>query len=84
MAGVLIYKSVSRYYSYIIEEDSLYELVLKGISKTKDEIVWKKGNVSLKQLESARKTKDDLVRRLNEGEEADLEKEIKELEGFFK
>ncbi len=76
MAGVLIYKSASQHYSFVFADDGFYKIVRKEIPKNGDEILWEKGNVSLQQIENSRKTKNDLVMKLNKGEKVDLEKEL--------
>lgn len=80
MAGVLIYKNTLQdYYSYVIADDNLYAAAKADILKSST-ILWEKGNVSLEQIQNARRTKDNLVAMLNRGEEVDLKKE---LDGFF-
>jgi hypothetical protein len=82
MAGVLIYQSVSGcYYSSVHFNDDAYNAEKEDIPKRGDKILWKKGNVSVEQLDNSRKTKNSLVARLNNGEKVDLEKELAE---FFK
>jgi len=77
MAGVLIYKSaLNRHYSFVAADDDIYNAIITDLSRSKDKILWGKGNVDFEKIEEARKTKDDLVKRLNEGEEADLKKEL--------
>ena len=66
---------------FVSSDDSLYDFAMKEIPKRGDKILWKKGNVSLEQIEDARKTKDTLVTKLNNSEKVDLEKELEE---FFK
>lgn len=79
MAGVLIYKSaLNQHYSFVAADDDLYNALIADLNKSKDKVLWGKGNVSLEQIENARKTKDNLVERLNEGEKVDLEKELEE------
>jgi hypothetical protein len=81
MAGVLIYQSASRcYYSFVIADDELYNFEKIEMPKRGDKILWERGNVSLDQIEKARKTKNSLVARLNNGEKVDLKKE---LDDFF-
>ena len=79
MVGVLIYKSASQqYYSFVSFDDDSYSVERREIPKRGDQILWERGNVSLAQIENARKTKDDLVKKLNEGQEVNLEKELEE------
>lgn len=81
MAGVLIYKNSSDYHSYIITDDIAHEDVKKDIIKNNYKVLWERANVNLQQIESAEKTKINLITRLNSGEKVDLEKE---LSSFFK
>jgi hypothetical protein len=82
MAGILIYQTASGCsYSFVVSDDSLYDSEIKDIPKRGDKILWERGNVSLEQIEDARKTKNTLVARLNNNEKVDLEKELAE---FFK
>jgi hypothetical protein len=77
MAGVLIYKSVlNQHYSFVSSEDNLYNSIILNFNESGEKVLWGRGNVSLEQIENARKTKDDLVRKLNEGEKVDLKKEL--------
>lgn len=55
--------------------------MVTDLNKSTDKILWKKGNVSLKQIENSREIKDDLITKLNEGVKVGLKKE---LDGFFK
>lgn len=82
MPGVLIYKNaLQNYYSYVIADDNLYNAAKTDILKDgSTKILWERENVTLEQIESARRTKDTLVSKLNRGEKVNLEKE---LEGFF-
>lgn len=84
MTAVLIYKSPSQhYYSFVISDDNLYYDAIKVMPKDGNKILWSKGRVSLEQLENSRKTKDNLVKRLNEGEKIKLKDLKNELKGFF-
>jgi hypothetical protein len=79
MAGVLIYKSsiMQSHYSFVISDDSEYVDMRDSLFKNKsNSILWERDKVSLEQIQNARKTKDDLVRKLNEGEKVDLHKEL--------
>jgi hypothetical protein len=85
MPGVIIYRTKSNlYYSFVSFEDSSYNAEKIDIPKRGDTILWDKGNVSLEQMENARKTKDELVAKLNSGEKIKLKDLKKELDGFFK
>jgi hypothetical protein len=84
MAGILIYKSriTRNHYSFVVTDDKLYGAVREDFLKNNlNQIIWEKGNVSLDQIEDSRKTKNDLIRRVNE-EGAEVNFAI-ELEGFF-
>jgi len=78
MAGVFIYKNaLEQYASFVSADDKTYIAMKSNINENKsDEVVWEKGNVKLQQIEDSRKTKNDLIKRLNNGEEVDLEKEL--------
>ena len=81
MVGVLIYKSriMKSYYNLVISDNSIYSDMRKNlVNNNSNRILWEKSNVSLNQIENSRNTKDDLVRRLNDGENVDLEKELEE------
>lgn len=85
MGGFFIYKTESnQYYSFVCFDDELYNSQVKEAPTVGDTILWKTGNVSLQQMENARKTKDSLVKRLNDGEKIKLKYLKKELDGFFK
>jgi hypothetical protein len=82
MGGFYIYKTESnQYYSFVCFDNELYNSQVKEAPTTGNTILWKTGNVSLQQMENARKTKDALVAKLNAGEKVDLKKE---LDDFFK
>lgn len=78
MAGVLIYESaLKQYFSLVIVDNKEYIAMKSGILENKsNKVIWEREGVSLEQIEDSRKTKDDLVRRLNKGQEVDLEKEL--------
>ena len=78
MAGVMIYKSaLNNYFSFVIMDDKEYKAMKTAISENpSNKILWERENVSPKKIEKSRKTKDDLVKKLNLGEEVDLEKEL--------
>lgn len=82
MAGVLIYGSaLNSYYSLVVADNKAYSDMRKGVlANESNKILWERRNVSLEQIENARKTKAELVRKLNKGEKVDLEKE---LSGYF-
>jgi hypothetical protein len=85
MPGVIIYRTkFNRYYSLVSFDDNSYNDEKIEIPKRGDTILWDKGNVTLEQLENSRKTKDSLVRRLNDGENIKLKDLKNELKGFFK
>ena len=83
MAGVLIYKFASQYYSFVIADNSVYRAAKKELIRSGNEILWAKGRVALEQIENARETKDDLVARLNNGEKINPKYLKKELKVFF-
>jgi hypothetical protein len=83
MPGVLIYQFASQYYSFVIADDKLYRATKKEIMKD-GQLLWSKGRISFEELEDARKTKDSLVKRLNDGEKIKLKDLKKELDCFFK
>jgi len=77
MAGLLIYGNCGRFYSFVIADAKEYIAMRSGILEDKsNKVLWERKNISLEQIENSRKTKDDLVRRLNKGQEVDLEKEL--------
>lgn len=80
MAGVLIYKSGLQYYSRIASDDGAYRVIKRDLFNLRAQILWKKENVILEKIEKARKTKDNLLARLNEGEKVSFN----ELDLFFK
>ena len=48
-----------------------------GILENKsNRVIWERKDVSFTQIENSKKTRADLVRRLNKGQEVDLEKEL--------
>ncbi len=58
MAGVLIYKGVLQYFSLVVCDNVLYHATRKEMSENGGgQILWERGNVSLQQIEDARKTK---------------------------
>ena len=79
MAGVFIYKNkiMESHYSFVIADDSAYLHVRNSVAEDQSNaILWERKNVSLNQIQNSRKTKDNLVKRLNKGEKVDLEKEL--------
>ena len=75
MAGILIYKQKLQYYSFITSDDKMYNFVEKSLSKDCD-ILWKKANTTIEKIEKSRKTKNDIVAKLNKGEKINLKKEL--------
>jgi hypothetical protein len=59
----------------------MYRAAKRHIRENKGEILFKRWGVSNEQIENARETKNNLLTRLNAGEEVDLNKELGE---FFK
>ena len=78
MAGVLIYEgALKQYFSLVTADNKEYIAMKSGIIENKsNKIIWEKENASLEQIENSKKTRADLVRRLNKGQEVDLEKEL--------
>lgn len=78
MAGVLIYKSaLNQHYSFLCADNGEYVAIRVGILENiNNKILWERENVSLEQIENARKTKDNLVAMLNAGKKVDLKKEL--------
>lgn len=78
MAGVLIYEgALKQYFSFVTADNKEYIAMKSGIlENTSNKIIWEKENVSLEQIENSKKTRADLVRRLNKSQEVDVEKEL--------
>lgn len=76
MAGIFIYKSAEKYYSFFASDDRIYNYLKRDLSIHGAEILWEKENVRLEKIEKARKTKETLVAKLNLGEAVDLKKEL--------
>jgi len=82
MAGIIIYESAFHHYdSLIFNDHSMYRAAKTDIRKNGDKILWKKGNISLEQIENSRETRDNLMAKLKEGIKVDLKEE---LDGFFR
>lgn len=79
MAGVLIYKSaLNQHYSFLSADNGEYVAIRVGILENiNNKILWERENVSLEQIEKARKTKDELVAKLNKGKKVNLKKKIR-------
>ena len=88
MAAVLIYRigsqNYSQSYSLVIFDDKLYEMSKVKFEHDGRNVLWEKANVPLEQADAARKTKDDIVARLNQGQEITPEQIEQELAPFFK
>ena len=78
MAGVLIYESVLKQYFSLVVADNKEYIAMKSsiLENNSNKILWGKKDASLEQIENSKKTRADLVRRLNKGQEVDLEKEL--------
>ena len=78
MAGVLIYEgALKQYFSFVIADNKEYIAMKLGILENKsNRVIWERKDVSFTQIENSKKTRADLVRRLNKGQEVDLEKEL--------
>lgn len=80
MAGILLYKSAERYYGLVIADDSIYSDMRKSLSEDKSiNVIWEKENTILNNIKESTIIKNDLVSRLNKGEEVNLDKELKRL-----
>jgi hypothetical protein len=86
MPGVIIFKTKEpkHYYSFIFYDQPTYRTAKHDIRENKDEIIWKKGNVGPGQAKNAEETINSLVKRLNNGEEVNLDIEKAKLEDCFK
>lgn len=78
MAGVIIYESaLKQYFSLVIADNKGYIAMKSGILENKsNKVIWERKDVSFTQIENSKETRADLVRRLNKGQEVDLEKEL--------
>jgi len=78
MAGVLIYEgALKQYFSLVTADNKEYIAMKSGILENKsNRVIWERKDVSFVQIENSRKTRADLVRRLNKGQEVDVEKEL--------
>jgi hypothetical protein len=82
MPGIIIYKtSFQQHYCFDFPDQSTYRSAKADIRRNKDEILWKKGNVTYEQIKNSKGTTTNLVNKLNNGEKVDL---AKELADFFK
>lgn len=79
MAGVFIYKSSNQYYSFFSKDDRVFEFMKRELLEHGNQILWEKANTNLEKIENARKTKDELVEKLNSGKKV----RFKKLERFF-
>jgi hypothetical protein len=79
MAGIIIYKTNFQHYYCLDFPDQSYRSAKSDILRNKDEILWKKENVTSEQVENIKETAKDLVKKLKEGEKVDLEKELERL-----
>lgn len=78
---MIIHKNAQGYYCFISSDDKLYRDAKKEISNNGNQIIWERENVTIEQLENARKTKEEIVKKLNGGEETNVKRE---LSPFFK
>ena len=82
MPGILIHKSYCQFYSFVIADDVIYEETRKEFkARSKDEssdfkLYFDKGNLTLQQIEDAREKTAEIVKRLNQGENVKVKKEI--------
>ena len=76
MAGVLIYKSAFQYYSFVAVDDGVYEATRADLSGNGNQVLWGRENVSVEQIDNAAETRHNLVAKLNEGQEVNLEEEL--------
>ncbi len=77
MAGVLIYQDIKLNHSIFISSDNeVYNYIRRILVKDNCKILYEKANTTLDKIENARKTKDNLIARLNIGEVINLEKEL--------
>jgi hypothetical protein len=85
MPGVIIFKTnePKHYYGYIFPDQPTYRTAKHDIRGNKDEILWKKGNVSLEQARNAEETMNSLVKKLNDNDEVNLESELAKVADFF-
>jgi len=78
MAGVLIYaNALKQHVSFVTADNKTYTVIKADLLEDKSiEIIWEKENVNLQKIEDSRITRADLVRKLNEGQKVNLEKEL--------
>lgn len=76
MAGVMIYKSLSHYYSFTVTDNEIYKSARKEFPNEGNEILWDKEKVDLGQIENARKTINAIVGKLNNDQEVNFKKEL--------
>jgi len=77
MAGLLIFEEYPQFYSFVTNDNTLYEMMKKDLaSKTGTKILFEQGGVTLEQLDNARDSVSDVVKRLNEKQEVDVSKEL--------
>ena len=76
MSGIIIYGAYGRHFSFVAFDDGIYEAMRKDIISRQEEIVFRRGEVNLKQLDNARGKVADIVKKLNSGEKIDAENEL--------
>jgi len=76
MAGVLIYKRIDKYYSFVVSNDDLYKNLKEYLPKKGNQILWEKEGISIDAINKVRAYKDTLVEKLNKGQKINLEKEL--------
>ncbi len=78
MAGVFIYSNaLKQHFSFVSVDDGTYSVMKLDANKDKSkEILWERENVELQQIEDSRTKRINLVKKLNQGQEINLEKEL--------
>ena len=77
MAGLIIYGKYGQFNSFIIADDKLYKMTIAEF-KTQPSIklCFKKGEVSVEQIDKARGKTAEIVKKLNDKQKIDVEKEL--------
>lgn len=77
MAGLLIYKSYSRFYSFLISDDTAYKETVKEFTTLSHiKLYFEKGDLTSQQIQDARDKASEIVKRLNQGEKVNAKKEL--------
>lgn len=77
MAGILIYQTNSQFYSFVVADNNIYKKTEEKFTDSSYiDLLFNKGNLTLQQIENARKKVSEIVGKLNNNQKINVKKEL--------